>query len=391
MEFISVKLSDIGEVVGGSTPSTKNSDNYDGNIAWITPKDLAGYNKVYISRGERNITEAGFKSCSTKMLPKNSILFSSRAPIGYVAISGNDLCTNQGFKSIIPNDKVDYKFLYYLLKYNKDFIASKGSGSTFKEVSGSVMKSIKLSIPKDKNDQKKISKLLFDIDKKIGLNNEINNNLLEQLKTVFYEWFESKMTDNLPGGWIIADLQDISTFSQGVQIPIEEQIDVEKDGFVRFIRIVDITQGSDKEIRYIEDRDRGHVVESEIFMTRYGTPGILSRNYNGIIANNLFKISPFDRVTSNYLFSALNVDRIQNYIKGNATSSTMPAISFSTLNNQKIIVPDRETLRKFDEYSETIRKKQLNIINENKKLVQLRDTLLPKLMNGEINLDNIEL
>lgn len=177
MEFINVKLSDIGEIVGGSTPSTKNPDNYDGNIAWITPKDLAGYNRVYISRGERNITEAGFKSCSTKMLPKNSVLFSSRAPIGYVAISENDLCTNQGFKSIIPNDKVDYKFLYYLLKQNKDYIASKGSGSTFKEVSGSVMKGIELSIPKDINYQRKISKILFDIDEKIELNNEINNNL----------------------------------------------------------------------------------------------------------------------------------------------------------------------------------------------------------------------
>ena len=73
MEFINVKLSDIGEVVGGSTPSTKNPDNYDGDIAWITPKDLAGYNKVYISRGERNITESGFKSCSTKIIKKNLV------------------------------------------------------------------------------------------------------------------------------------------------------------------------------------------------------------------------------------------------------------------------------------------------------------------------------
>ena len=213
----------------------------------------------------------------------------------------------------------------------------------------------------------------------------------EQVKTVFYEWFESKVNDDLPDGWKIVDLQEVSTFSQGVQVPIGEQIEQEKDGFIRFIRIVDITQGSDKEIRYVEARDRGHVVENEIFMIRYGTPGILSRNYKGVIANNLFKISPSDEVTSNYLFSALNVDRIQNYIKGNATSSTMPAISFSTLNNQKVIIPDRETLEKFDEYSETIRKKQLNIINENKKLSQLRDTLLPKLMNGEIDLDNIEI
>ena len=177
MKFINVKISDIGEVIGGSTPSTKNPVNYDGNIAWITPKDLAGYNKIFISKGERNITEAGYKSCSTKMLPKNSILFSSRAPIGYVAITANELCTNQGFKSIVPNEKVDYRFLYYLLKYNKDYIASKGSGSTFKEISGTVMKNVELLIPSQILDQRKIAKILFDIDKKIELNNAINNNL----------------------------------------------------------------------------------------------------------------------------------------------------------------------------------------------------------------------
>ena len=177
IEFIDVKISDLGEVVGGATPSTKNPANYDGNIAWITPKDLAVYNKVFISRGERNITNVGFKRCSTKMLPKNSVLFSSRAPIGYVAIAENELCTNQGFKSIIPNESVDYKFLYYLLKYNKDYLVSKGSGSTFKEISGSVMKNIVLSIPKELEIQEKIAKILYDIDRKIELNNNINNNL----------------------------------------------------------------------------------------------------------------------------------------------------------------------------------------------------------------------
>ena len=113
-EWKKFKLSEIGEVVGGATPSTKDSSNYDGNIAWITPKDLASFTGRYIKKGERSITKKGFESCSTKMLPKNSILFSSRAPIGYVAIAANDLCTNQGFKSFIPGEKVDYLFMYYV-------------------------------------------------------------------------------------------------------------------------------------------------------------------------------------------------------------------------------------------------------------------------------------
>ena len=173
-----IKLAEIGEIVGGSTPSTKNSENYDGNIAWITPKDLANYNKIFIESGERSITEKGFNSCSAKILPKNSILFTSRAPIGYVAITKKELCTNQGFKSIIPNDKIYYLFLYYLLKYNKDYIASFGSGTTFKEISGKVMKSIEIVIPDRLEIQKKIAYILFNIDKKIELNNQINDNLL---------------------------------------------------------------------------------------------------------------------------------------------------------------------------------------------------------------------
>ena len=122
-EWKKCKISDIGTVVGGATPSTKNPANYEhGTIAWITPKDLSSFSGRYIERGERNITETGLKSCSTQLLPKNTVLFSSRAPIGYVAIAANEVCTNQGFKSVIPNEDTDPLFLFYLLKYNKEKI-----------------------------------------------------------------------------------------------------------------------------------------------------------------------------------------------------------------------------------------------------------------------------
>ena len=110
-------------VVGGATPSTKKTENYDGGtISWITPKDLAGFSGRFISHGERNITEQGLKSCSTQLMPAHTVLFSSRAPIGYIAIAEQEVCTNQGFKSVVPNESTDYMFLYYLLKYNKDKI-----------------------------------------------------------------------------------------------------------------------------------------------------------------------------------------------------------------------------------------------------------------------------
>ena len=177
-KWVERKISDIGIVVGGATPSTKKLENYeDGNIAWITPKDLSTFSGRYIERGERNITEVGLKSCSTQLLPKNTVLFSSRAPIGYVAIAANEVCTNQGFKSVVPNENTDPLFLFYLLKYNKDKIEGMGSGTTFKEVSGNTMKNIVVNIPNDKSAQEKIANILGSIDDKIEKNEQINNNL----------------------------------------------------------------------------------------------------------------------------------------------------------------------------------------------------------------------
>ena len=170
-------LADLGEIVGGATPSTKNESYYGGDIAWITPKDLSAFQGRFIRRGERNITSDGFNSCSARLMPPHSILFTSRAPIGYVAIAENEVCTNQGFKSIVPNADTDYLFLYYLLVHNRDRIENMGSGTTFKEVSGSVMKGITVSVPTDIEEQKAIARVLGSLDDKIENNTAINNHL----------------------------------------------------------------------------------------------------------------------------------------------------------------------------------------------------------------------
>lgn len=177
IEWIECSLEDIGEIVGGATPSTKREDYYGGDIPWITPKDLSSFKGRYIANGERNITEEGLASCSAQMMPRNAVLFTSRAPIGYVAIASQSVCTNQGFKSIVVNEKADPLFVYYLMKYNKDAIEAMGSGTTFKEVSGKTMKSVKVRIPSDVNYQKRIAALLDSIDTKIENNDRINDNL----------------------------------------------------------------------------------------------------------------------------------------------------------------------------------------------------------------------
>ena len=139
-------ISDLGTVVGGSTPSKTKPEYY----TWITPKDLSINKSKFISHGENDITELGLKNSSATVMPKGTVLFSSRAPIGYIAIASNEVTTNQGFKSVIPYSEIGTAFVYFFLKHSLPVIESAASGSTFKEISGSAMKNIPAIIP-DRN------------------------------------------------------------------------------------------------------------------------------------------------------------------------------------------------------------------------------------------------
>ena len=144
-------IGDLGTVVGGSTPSKTKPEYYTNNgIAWITPKDLSINKSKFISHGENDITELGLKNSSATVMPKGTVLFSSRAPIGYIAIASNEVTTNQGFKSVIPYSEIGTAFVYFFLKHSLPVIESAASGSTFKEISGSAMKNIPAIIP-DRN------------------------------------------------------------------------------------------------------------------------------------------------------------------------------------------------------------------------------------------------
>jgi type I restriction enzyme S subunit len=141
-------LEDLGEIIGGATPSTNNHDLWcDNGISWLSPADLSKKSCKFISKGAKDITELGYNSCSTKLLPKGSILFSSRAPIGLMAITTKELCTNQGFKSIVPQKDYGSEYVYYYLLSIKDKIAEENTGSTFDEVSGQTMKEYPAVLP----------------------------------------------------------------------------------------------------------------------------------------------------------------------------------------------------------------------------------------------------
>lgn len=146
-ELFKSTFSEIGEIVGGGTPSKKVEEYWNGDIPWLSPKDLSLNPAMFTSKGQNSISELGYKKSSAKLMPRNSILFSSRAPIGYITIAENDISTNQGFKSIIPKPEYPYTFVYELLKQETPLLESSASGSTFKEVSGTHLKNHEILIP----------------------------------------------------------------------------------------------------------------------------------------------------------------------------------------------------------------------------------------------------
>lgn len=147
-EWTTGTINDLGTVVGGSTPSKAKPEYYtETGIAWITPKDLSINKSKFVSHGENDITELGLKNSSAVIMPEGTVLFSSRAPIGYIAISAGEVTTNQGFKSVVPKPEIGTPFVYFFLKNTLPVIEGMASGSTFKEVSGSTMKNVPAVIP----------------------------------------------------------------------------------------------------------------------------------------------------------------------------------------------------------------------------------------------------
>ena len=147
-EWTTGTISDLGAVVGGSTPSKAKPEYYtESGIAWITPKDLSINKSKFVSHGENDITELGLKNSSAAIMPEGTVLFSSRAPIGYIAIAAGEVTTNQGFKSVVPKPEIGTPFVYFFLKNTLPVIEGMAYGSTFKEVSGSTMKNVPAVIP----------------------------------------------------------------------------------------------------------------------------------------------------------------------------------------------------------------------------------------------------
>lgn len=183
------KIREIGKVVSGSTPKSNQKEYWGGNIPWITPKELGNLSSPFISRTERTLTQEGYSSCSTTMIPANSILFTSRAPIGHIAVNSVEMCTNQGFKSIVLDEKQGYYlYIYYCLKSLTDELKDMGTGSTFKELSKSRFEEYEIPLP-PLQEQIKIASILKKVEDLIQKRKESVELLDKLVKSTFMEMF----------------------------------------------------------------------------------------------------------------------------------------------------------------------------------------------------------
>lgn len=389
-----VKLSDIGEIVGGATPPTSREEYYNGDIPWITPKDLAGYHERYITRGERNITKEGLDACSVRMMPQNTVLFSSRAPIGYVAIAKNAICTNQGFKSIIPNNNIDSLFLYYLMIYNRDKIASMGSGTTFKEVSATTMRSIEVDIP-DIQTQRTISNILNSLDEKIEVNQRISDNLQQQATTLFESWFVNYEPWNgiQPADWKNAPLGIFVEIKRGGSPrPIQDYL---SNSGLRWLKISDVTSLNSPYVLKIKEHIKEEGLRKtvllkagELVLSNSATPGIPKILDVDSCIHDGWLYFPKSELSKFYLYLFFNHIRKELVALGNG--SVFTNLKTDILKNFPATKANEETLHKFDSLVKPLFDAILNTERENYELETTRDILLLKLMSGEIDVSNIQ-
>lgn len=181
-------LGRVAEIVSGATPKTGVAEYWDGDVAWVTPADLSKLDGPYISATPRKITEAGVRSCATTILPEGSVLLSSRAPIGHVAINAVPMATNQGFKSLIPGPDLDAKYLYHWLKSKTDYLQSLGNGATFKELSKKTTEQIKVPLP-GLPEQRRIAAILDHADAIRAKRRQVLAHLDSLTQSIFHDMF----------------------------------------------------------------------------------------------------------------------------------------------------------------------------------------------------------
>lgn len=382
------KLGEVAQIESGGTPDTKNLKFWDGDILWLTPKELSGDRVYEIYDTERKITGLGLENSSAKLLPKGSVLFSSRAPIGYVAIAGVPLATNQGFKNFICDSKVlDNRYLYYFLKSKTKYLQSLGRGATFGEISRSILSKVEIPLP-PRTIQQEIVERLDAIrtaqesnEKQIVLTEELFQSLLQEEFIEKREIMAIKKLSEI--------LEDIS--SGFASRPVVDGIgqlrpnNIDLNGSLNFESIKFVSQNSARIENYFLRR-RDILFNNTNSVELVGKTTYIDRDYDYVFSNHMTRLRLKTNIADSY-FVAIYLQYL--FTKGKYRYLCTPwvnqaAVNTNTLKNLKIPLPSLDDQHRIVAKLSAVQDYKKKLLEQKTKLKELFDSVLHRSMRGDL-------
>jgi len=384
-KFNWVKLADCCQVVTGATPRRNQPRYWNGDIPWVTPKDLSKLNGQYIYSTPECITREGYNSCPTTILPTGSILLSSRAPIGLLAITGVEMCTNQGFKSLIPTEAIDSHYLFWCMKKHMPQLAHQGTGTTFKEVSKKIVENFEIPLPPIAQ-QKRIAAILDKADAVRRKRREAIRLTEELLRSTFLEMFGDPITN--PNRWEYIPLGELISIRSG-------QVDPKKPPYLDMLHVggenIESITGdiincqTPRELNLISGKylfQPGDILYSKIrpYLNKVALPA-----FHGLCSADIYPITVNSSVISPlYLVYILRSKSFLDYTEKYSSRTNIPKINRQALTNFQCLVPPLEKQDKFSKIFQvfSIKKNHLSVCY--KQLDDLFHSLLQRAFTGDL-------
>ncbi|CCI15929.1 Type I restriction modification system, subunit S [Microcystis aeruginosa PCC 9806] len=394
------RLDEIGEICSGSTPSTNNLSYWDGDITWVTPNDLSKLNTPYLITSSKKITQQGLKSCSAQIVPIGSIILSSRAPIGYLAISLVDCCTNQGCKSFNLNPEYDSEFVYYNLKYNINKIKNLGEGTTFAEISKTALSKIQISFLENKQEQTQIATILSTIDRAIEQTEalitkqqRIKTGLMQDLLTKGIDEngnirseetheFKDSPLGRIPVEWEVKSLQECVEFWDGKRVPLKQSDRDLMQGEIPYYGASGIIDYIDK---YIFDEDLILVGEDGENVVSRRLPLCFKITGKSWVNNHAHVLKPVFNANIDFLTERLEFFDYTLLISGSA----QPKLNQRNLRNLSFSIPPLSEQKMIASLITNQNRSIKEYETEKEKLMRKKTGLMQDLLTGKVRVTDL--
>ncbi len=386
-ERTSYQLADIIYLIGGGTPKTSVAEYWNGDIPWLSVKDFNNDDR-YVYSTEKSITEAGLNNSSTKMLAHDDIIISARGTVGELAMIPFPMAFNQSCYGIRgKNDVIVQPYLYYLLKDSIRLLKSQTHGSVFDTITRDTFVNIEVSLP-PLAEQQMIADTLTVLDDKITNNTKINNHLEQMAQAIFKSWFVDfeLFGGEMPGDWREGSIYVLMDVIYGA--PFKSSLfNSEKNGYP-LIRIRDLKTFAPQLFtpETLPKMEKVHEGDVLVGMDAEFRPCIW-QGETGVLNQRVCKIVPKEGISRIYVYAALKPHL--EFIEFHKTGTTVSHIGKSDFDRIQITIPSSAVLKEFSELVEPLYLQILNNSRENLRLSETRDTLLPRLMSGELSIANL--